>query len=298
MTRAGLAVGALAIAAATLALPRLAHAGSCGGSGGSSGGSSDGSGDGSSSSDSSSSDSYSDSSSHVYLSTLSTESPPCVETSEIHGRRQCGEFGTWAMGRVPHLAIELGTSVRSISLARLDLSGRIDHEDDGSYAYRMTGAPDAGAAAAVGADLRVTGGRRWYGGVELSIGGIAADPGAMEMSFAAEPGASGEAALQLHVAGGAVAGARWSLGRLSVAGEVFAGARMLQVEIESRYGYCDLTDHARDYSVAVEPRARADLWLSPWATVGAFAGTDIAQPGSRVLGVYVGGHTRAFDGVR
>lgn len=290
----------VAVIAMLLVEVRPAAAGSCGGGGGDSGssGGDSGSSDSGGSSDSSGSDGG-DHATSMFMSTAAWEEPACVETSAVLGRRRCGSFGEWAMSPVrPHIAVEVGSSVRSVALASLRFAGRIDHGADGSYAYRMTGGDRGADVAAIGADLRVLGGRRWYAGAEASIGGVADTRAVNTLSVEAMEGATLEPSLQLHVAGGAIAGVRMPLGRFTLAGEVFAGGRMIQLEVASTYGYCETVEHARDYAVVIEPRARLDLWVSPWATVGAFAGTDIATPDSRVLGVYVGGHARAFDGTR
>ena len=45
----------------------------------------------------------------------------------------------------------------------------------------------------------------------------------------------------------------------------------------------------------IRGRVRADLWLTPWITVGGYAGKD-AVSGQSSAGVTLGGHLRAFDG--
>ena len=285
----------IAASIATLAVlsARAASAWACG-AGGDSGGSSDGG--GSSSSDSGgSSDSSSSSDGEAYVG--------CVETSEVLGRRQCGGFGEWAMPPVvPAIAIELGTSVRSFGLGHLRLGGTIDHAEHGSYTYSMVGGGASEAqpmGIAGGLDLRMLGGRRIYGGVEASIGGISADEGSMQMvSNDAMPGATLEPTVQLHVSGGAVVGARLPLGDFQLAAELMAGTRMVQVSLHSRYGACETTEYERFVTPVVEPRLRLDYWANPWLTLGAFAGFDVLSKDSQVFGVYLGGHSRAFDGLR
>lgn len=269
---------------------RPAAAGSCGGSSGDASGSSG-------NADSGSHSSGGDANDGALAMLDAPAEPACVETSDVLGRRQCGHFGEWAMPRIlPPVAVEVGSSVRSFALTGLHFAGRIDHGADGSYAYRMTGGGTSDAAA-VGADLRIVAGRRWYAGAEASIGGIAADETAMEaVTVEAMDGVTFAPTMQLHVAGGVVAGVRMPVGRLTVSGELFAGGRMIQAEIASAYGYCETVVHARDHAVVVEPRARVDLWVSPWMTVGAFAGADLATADARVFGLYLGGHARAFDG--
>lgn len=233
----------------------------------------------------------------------STVAVGCVETSEVLGRRQCGEFGEWAMPPVlPAVTIELGTSVRSFGLGHLRLGGTIDHDEHGSYTYSMVGGGEGASepmAIAGGLDLRILGGRRIYGGVEASVGGIRADEGSMQMvSNDAMPGATLEPTVQLHVTGGGVIGARLPLGSFQLAAELMAGTRMVQVSLHSQYGACETTEYERFVTAVVEPRLRLDYWANPWLSVGAFAGYDVLAKDSQVFGVYLGGHSRAFDGLR
>jgi hypothetical protein len=275
---------AAALALALVGDARAADAGSCRGGG--------------SSSDSSSNDADASGSS-TYVS-VEVE-PACVETSDVLGRRQCSGFGTWAMPAVlPRLAIELGTSVRSVGMSRIDAAGQIDHGIDGSYRYAMTGGEVGDEAAALGMDLRILGGRRLYGGVEASIGRIVGGDGPAMSTFGDDRLATAtvDAPVHLHLGAGAVIGARAPVGRLTVSGELYTGARAFRTEVTSHHGACVTTDTSYDVELALEPRARIDLWLSPWLTLGGFAGTDLRARDVRVVGVTIGGHVRAFDGLR
>jgi hypothetical protein len=281
-------VGAMVLA--MIGAEARARAGSCGGDS-DSGGSSD-SGSSSSSSDSGDSSS-SDSSTTTVVS--------CVETSDVLGRRQCSGFGTWAMGPVlPTVTIEVGTSVRSIATGRLAFSGTVDHGDLGSYRFTMRGRPsDDADAAVVGADLRAIAGRRWYGGVELTVGGVAADDRGLAMTIdTGDTQADATPTLRMYVGTGAVAGVRAHLGPVTLAAEAFAGVRVINATVESRFGTCETTASARDVSASLELRARAEAWVTPWMTVGAFTGQDVRLPETRSYGLDLGGHVRAFDGSR
>jgi hypothetical protein len=282
------AVAAVVAGVAIVAAP-VARAWACGGGDGDGGSSSSGGDSGGGGGDSSSSSSDS-------------ATVTCTETSEILGRRQCGEFGEWAMPRVlPAITIEIGSSVRSFGLGGLRLAGTIDHAEHGSYQYSMVSGGGEGAPMAVagGVDLRMLFGKRLYVGAEASLGGIHEDDRATEMVTAEEmPGANLRANVQLHVTGGAVVGARLPLGDFQLAAELLAGTRMVQVAFESQYLSCETTEYERDVTAVLEPRLRLDYWLSPWAAVGAFAGRDLLSKDSQVFGVYLGGHSRAFDALR
>lgn len=275
--------------------PTPARAGSCHGSdSGSDGGSS-------SSGSSSSSDSTSSSDSSDY-STYSSSTPVgCVETSDVLGRRQCSGFADWAMPRLsPPVAIEVGTTVRTLALSQMRFSGTVDHGDMGSYRVSMSGRPqDRADAAAITSDLRALSGRRLYFGAELAIGGISADESALDMSVSTGgTDATADPRFRLYLATGAVAGLRANVSRFTLAAEAFGGMRMIDAEVTSRYGTCETTATARNYAATVELRARADLWLTPWLTLGLFTGQDALHPTTRALGLTLGGHIRAFDALR
>jgi hypothetical protein len=279
---------AIAVLAALLGAEVRAQAGSCHGDGDSGGSSSSSSSSDSSSSDSSSSDS-------------SSTPVACVETSDVLGRRQCSGFGDWAIpAALPRVTIEVGTSVRTIATGRLAFSGTVDHGDQGSYRFTMRGRPSARAdATVIGADLRAVAGRRWYGGAELTIGGVSADDAALAMTIdTGGTTASARPGLRMYVATGAIAGVRAHLGPVTLAAEGFAGVRVIDATVASQYGTCETSATARDVGASLEVRARAELWATPWLTVGAFTGQDLRLRETRSVGLYLGGHVRAFDGSR
>lgn len=260
-----------------------AHAGSCGDSG-SDGGSSDSS---SSSSDSSSSGS-------------SDSTPSCVEQSDVLGRRVCSGFGAWALPSLaPILTVESGVSVRTVALGRYGFAGEVDHGTEGSYQYRLVGDEMGAEAQLVSADLRVLGGRRIYAGAEFDLGGVAGDDADM-VTMATDGGvrpAEMTPRIQMSFGYGAVLGARVPLGNLRLSAEVFAGGRTLQLAVDSAVGACETTSYAYSSRAAIEPRVRLEAWVSPWLTLGAFAGSDLLSPGP-AAGAFLSGHTRAFDGGR
>ncbi len=279
---------AVVVAAGLLASARPARADSC--SGGGDGGSS-------SSSGSSGGGSYSSSDSS------SSSEPACVESSDVLGRRTCTGFATWAMPpMMPRLSLETVTSARIFPAAKLGASGTVDHGEHGSYQYRMVGGDPEGAdlAGAFGVDFRILGGKHVYGGLELGIARVAGVEGATTTTSGAEemPGAGITSTVQVLFTGGAVLGARAAAGPLTLSAEVLGGARVYRTEVTSEYGACVTTDSDSSAEGALEGRGRIDAWVSPWMTLGVFAGTDLRVPDTHVVGVSLGGHLRAFDGLR
>lgn len=263
-----------------------AEAGSCGA--GSDGGSSD-----SSSSDSGGGGGGSD-----------TSTPACIEESDVHGRRVCSGYGaTWAMGRfAPALTVESAVAIRSVSLSRYAFGGEVDHGVAGTYQYSLVGEDLGSTAHLVSGDLRVLGGRRFYGGAELQLGGVAADEEDMLATTTGELDsymtATMQPTVQMVVGYGGVLGVRVPIGKLRASAEVFAGGQTLQLAVDSQLGSCETVTHAYASRFVVEPRARLEAWISPWMSLGAFAGADLTARESRSFGVFLAGHTRAFDGGR
>jgi hypothetical protein len=93
---------------------------------------------------------------------------------------------------------------------------------------------------------------------------------------------------------GGVAGVRGSIGRATLAAEVVGGIRMTSLSVESTYGTCVLGDTHRHYTTFVEPRLHLGFWLSPWVSIGGFAGGDLTGD-SQVAGASLAFHVRAFD---
>jgi hypothetical protein len=100
----------------------------------------------------------------------------------------------------------------------------------------------------------------------------------------------------LYLGGGGVVGVRGHLGpRLMLGAEVGGGARTVQINVTSALGACEIIDHHYATEAYLEPRVRADYWVTPWVTVGAFAGGDLIGGGGQMAGAAVSLHLRAFD---
>jgi hypothetical protein len=48
----------------------------------------------------------------------------------------------------------------------------------------------------------------------------------------------------------------------------------------------------------LEARARVDVWLAPWFTIGGSVGASLIEEGSWMAGLYLGFHTWAYAGDR
>lgn len=287
--RARRAVAAAGFAGALVAAARPVQAGTCGGSGGGAGG---GSGNGSSSNGSSSSHSG-----PIEVDER-MKTQVCVETSDVVGRQRCTHYGEWSLrGRLPRVAVEIGSSMHAFRLSGLHFAGDVQHSGGGRFPYQVDGRDLGGRAVAIGFDFRLLAGvgRHLYGGGELSLGGVAGDD-TMSTTLAAGPDMSTEPVT--HILAGGVVGVRAPLGAFTVGAELLGGTRTLAVETQSRFHLCETRDVAYDTEAVVQPRVRAEAWLGPWLSLGGFAGGDLLGRGERAAGLFVSLHARAFDGSR
>jgi hypothetical protein len=277
---------AIALCATTGLLGRATVAHACGGGGG---------GDSSSGSSSSSS---SDSGSYYSESSSTPAEPACVDASDVHGYRSCTDYGRWSLSsKLPAISFELQSWTAMVDLSDVDVSGSIQHDLGTAYSYRVV-AEDVGGreALANGAKARILGHDRrgLYAGVET---GFAALPRRAQSTMSIDPTTNLNARASMVYMGGIVAGYEQHLGRVTLGGEVMGGGRGVAITAESHRGACDTTETSHVMRGIIEARVRADLWVTPWITVGAYAGRDVFSAQTSA-GLGVGGHLRAFDGGR
>jgi hypothetical protein len=279
-----------------------AAAGSTCGSSGDGGSSSDSSSDSSSSSSDSDSYSYDDSSS----STSSTPPrPACIETTDVHGHRECTKFGTWGKPyRAPGFHIELGTAVRRFANPLGERTGALQHGTD-SFVYRVVGdgATAGGAVAldtAMVVQLRLGMALRhgFYVAAEAEVGAVN-NPSSSSTAEMLSTGELGTPDIKLRGvaigSGVAIAGIRGRAGNTSFGVEAAGGYRALSYTYDSHYLACETTMSITETVPILEGRARAAHWFSPNASIGASLGKSVIDE-AWVGGFYVGGHTSAFDG--
>jgi hypothetical protein len=276
------AVWAAGLGLATLALAAR-PAWPCGSSGGSD--------SGSSSSSSSDSDSGGSSSS-------SSSEPACEETSSVVGRSICPEnrYGKWRVpDLMPRMRVAYGLSTHRFSLSGMNFSGSAAHGD--GIAYRMVGEEvTSDSATALAMDLAFTGrlGRYAYAGVGTSVGRTIIDGARIERPGALSMSASGN----LYFEFGALGGVAIPMGSVTVAAEALAGRRVVGLSVDSQHIECESSSLTFDSSWLVETRVSAQMWVSPWLSVGARVGSNTLARGDVSAGVFLQGHTRAFDATR
>lgn len=297
---------ALAVAAILVAPVSSAYAGhTCGGGNGGGGSSS------SSTSSSSSSSSFSSSSSDSGTSwsytpssssSAASTSSGCSEDNDVVGYRQCTKFGAWSTNpRVPRIFVELGTNVRQFTSRLGSESGTVSHGTE-NFSYRMvmpeSGAVDTAMTSVIRLGVALPHGL--YAGVESELGGITAQrSGTVEMQSSGTFGTPElDAQTGMYIGTVGLAGLRGSTRRGSFALEAAGGMRTERYRFASTYHDCESTSAINVNQAVVEARARAELWVNPWLTAGAALGTSVLDRGDWLAGVYLGIHTRTFDGGR
>ncbi|MGE3455151.1 MAG: hypothetical protein AB7O24_08585 [Kofleriaceae bacterium] len=244
----------------------------------------------------------SDSSSTDWSEPASEPTPSCVETSDVHGYRECTKFGAWASrSGIPALTLELGTAIRQFaSPLGGSRTGTIEHHGE-SFSYRVVDPrpPSEMRDTAVLGQLRIGMGlpRGFYLAAELELGTLTSSTVSAEMTSSGLLGTPELSPSGIFVLGGAaVAGASTNLGRLNLGIEAAGGARALAYTYDSTYYACETTTSITDVAPIVEGRVRAAVWATPFISIGATAGKSLLDE-SWVGGVFVGGTTRAFGGL-
>ncbi|MEZ4399808.1 MAG: hypothetical protein R3B06_07305 [Kofleriaceae bacterium] len=220
--------------------------------------------------------------------------PACYDVSDIHGYQQCRSYGSdWAIPEhLPAIALELSSWSTRVDFGAVDVRGTMSHDSGTSYNYRVVGTDLGADQAAAGAKLRLVGHHgRFYLGLEGGLARVAGD--GRVMTDASPDGLTTlTTSADTLALGGVVAGIDHRVGRLSIGGELFAGGAGLVVEATSVRGACETSDTHWAGRGVIEARARADVWMTPWLTVGAYGGKDVVS-GVASAGLGIGGHLRA-----
>jgi len=221
---------------------------------------------------------------------------PSVDVAALGG---CHSFGDWALQPdTPHIFIEMGTLVRRMP-STLSLRGGTLVRAGERFHYRMRLSGERTGDTSVDFVLRIGGEVRpgVYIGAEGEVGGVAAFA---PVDVAVNEGASGVPLFaQRHgfVAGAAAfGGVRERAGRAVVSLELAVGVRDIVHAFRVRYDGVTGEQDLDDAVLVVEPRVRVEGWLSPYVTGGVVAGANAIELGDWSAGVFIGLHTRAFDG--
>ncbi|MBV8760293.1 MAG: hypothetical protein JO257_23580 [Deltaproteobacteria bacterium] len=258
------------------------------GSGG--GGHSGGGGGGYSSSNSSSSSS----------SSSEPASHGCEETTDIEGYRECMRFGMWANNMVlPLVFIETGSAFRRFQTLAGGTS-TVTHGDE-SFAFRVVG-PRAHIDSAVTWTARFGVGlpHGLYVALEGEAGGIVSPiaTGA-SMETTGTFGSPDLAAQKAMVIGGSAVAGVWTNGEVGALGvEAVGGVRNVMTSFDSTYYDCEQSASVSETRGVLEVRARGEVWVNPWVSIGATVGSSVIEHDDWMAGIYVGMRSRAYGGLR
>jgi hypothetical protein len=192
---------------------------------------------------------------------------PCPDRSGVVGHRRCPAYGEWAV-EWPNAMVRFGFNMRHLPRDR--------HVAAAAAAARTITTPLDDAASdtsyTISEQIGVAPTRSSYIAFEVEFSPTTAEPeDAGTRSFAAAS----------HLVFGVSGGPRL----VRFGAELAGGIRLVDTELGD----------AAEQGV-LEVRARADLWLTPWLTLGAGIGTSLLDRGDWMTGVYLGAHSFAFGG--
>jgi hypothetical protein len=198
---------------------------------------------------------------------MMTAEERCLTEDGVVGRRPCPAYGMWGAAlEAPYIFIRVGSNFRYLPRTQpakpvlrstTDMSTVIDPGSDTSF----TVTEQIGVATSPVS----------YLGFEVEMSPTYADD--------LGPGSRTYAAGAQLLAG------------------VYGGARAFKLGVELAGGgrFVEMgNDVGEEWTV--EARARADLWLSPWVTIGGAVGTSLLDRGEWMLGLHLGVHSYSYGG--
>lgn len=227
----------------------------------------------------------------------------CSEVSAVVGYEECARFGSgWGLPSwTPSLSLDLGIVAHRFTADRIDERGTVTHFGV-PYSYRVIGASDDDRAFTARAlALRMTAEfHGWlYVGAEEEFGDLTEAPLLITQSTQAtdmRPTMASSGGLYMGLRG--LVGIQAGVDRLTFAGEVATGGRMIVFDTRSQLMGDAQTDSVMQLRSVLEGRVRASYWLSPWIAVGTSFGTSLVERGDVAIGMHISAHSRTFGGRR
>jgi len=200
--------------------------------------------------------------------------PPCSDPSDVVGYRACPAYGAWGDNLLaPYVFVDIGVNFWTFS----GLAGGTAPSSPRSLAPPSANASTLSSTMmnAPSVDRMITYDERV--GVGFAYGLYLAFD--FELSAFASPPTTTTSGLLALLS----AGIQHRFGPLTLGGEITGGVLA--------YSPATQTDLAAERVVQV--RGRADLWLTPWFTIGGVAGESIFGDGW-MAGIQLGLHTHAY----
>ena len=193
---------------------------------------------------------------------------PCPNRGGIVGRRACPRYGEWAIDW-PAVTVTFGLSMRHIA------QGPVPNSTARSSSSVTTPTTIDDDSLSVG---------RYSISEQVAIAPNPLTFFAFEVEFSpSRPENLAPGERQFSAASQLVAGLRGGGKTLRLGVEVAGGMRIVDAE-----------DDQDD--LVLEARARGDIWMTPWLTIGVLIGSSLIDRGDWVTGISLGTHTNAFDG--
>lgn len=188
---------------------------------------------------------------------------PCPNHDGIVGRRTCPRYGEWAIDW-PAVTVTFGFGVRHVAQGRT-----------ADAVARMTTPTTIDGPESVG---------RYSISEQVAIAPNPLTFFAFEVEFSpSRPDHLAPGERQFSAASQLVAGLRGGGKVLRLGAEIAGGMRIVDAEEDQD-------------DVVLEARARGDVWLTPWLTLGVVIGSSLIDRGDYMTGISLGTHTNAFDG--
>ncbi len=193
--------------------------------------------------------------------------PPCFDTSDVVGYRSCPAYGSWGDNLLaPYVFVQIELNVRHFAAAaepRASVAARTESPVSTTSAGRVATTYDERFGVALTDAL--------YTALDVELGNFPV-------------GTPPQSDPELVLGALASIGLQQRIGPITLNGELAGGVLATSTA----------TDTALQPEAVIEARARADLWLGPWCTLGALIGRDLLRQGEWMYGFNIGFHSHTY----
>jgi hypothetical protein len=228
------------------------------------------------------------------ICTGNTQPYTCPTPSIVVGQPGAPKFGLWSLSpMMPHFTSTLGMAYEQFTSLFGKGASVTGPSTTSASTTRTLAAKGRGASVIDHAVMSYVGGgvgfkHGFYGGIEAGIGGLVDERETLT-------GANGpaQAGQSLLVEALGIAGWRARFGRISLGFEAAGGARSASYDFPADAPPAQQTD-VRSTGAVLQTRVRAELWLTPWMTLGGELGASMLDRDEWLGGMVFGMHTRSW----